>query len=567
MPRTVPDGLSGHPGTSSGVRLPTSVSVDAVAPGAVARAADVRRRLRGAACVVTVTDDLVDDSGVWMWNMGVAFRWMCAMWDVVVVPAMPRADAARHAQPTGAQSRRRIGRARDAPARASAGGEGIRRGAQRSGRLAMSIDDHGCTSFAVRNGRSVSSRRTRRRKRFSRVGSIVRVTPIPVELCVGGRDLTEPRLSPDGALIGWAESATAGVSLTCSCDARRAGGDRAGSPSSPPPRAGRGLGGGCWCWMPDRRRASSTPPPTGTCGITTVDGDARASAHRPRAARRAGTGRLARRRVRRVRRRPDGGVVVSTLGDRRVPSVSTTGPPTSASIRAFDRLGDRGRVAGVERAGHAVGLVAHRARGPSSRQHRAPIVQPAARCSSRSRCPTAACSACATTRVGRTCGSDDAPLVDEPFEHAGPTWGLGQRSFAVSPDGRRVAFTRNETGFGRLCVVDVSRRGEVTRSPAACTVSCRGRRHRDRRAAHRRAHADAGRRVRRRRRRSHASSVDVGPDDAAGREVDARRARARTRSPAADGDDAVHARLYRADDRRRPAALLAARRARPTSGR
>ena len=53
---------------------------------------------------------------------------------------------------------------------------------------------------------------------------------------------------------------------------------------------------------------------------------------------------------------------------------------------------------------------------------------------------------------------DDRPLVDEPFEHAGPSWGMGQRSYAVSPDGRRVAFTRNESGFGRLCVVDVRTR-------------------------------------------------------------------------------------------------------------
>ena len=51
---------------------------------------------------------------------------------------------------------------------------------------------------------------------------------------------------------------------------------------------------------------------------------------------------------------------------------------------------------------------------------------------------------------------DDEPLVDEPFEHAGPTWGMGQRSFAVAPDGERVAFTRNERGFGRLCVVEVA---------------------------------------------------------------------------------------------------------------
>ncbi|MEI7548147.1 MAG: prolyl oligopeptidase family serine peptidase, partial [Actinomycetota bacterium] len=49
----------------------------------------------------------------------------------------------------------------------------------------------------------------------------------------------------------------------------------------------------------------------------------------------------------------------------------------------------------------------------------------------------------------------DRPLVDEPFEHAGPTWGSGQRSYAWSPDGLAIAFTRNERGFGRLCVADV----------------------------------------------------------------------------------------------------------------
>ena len=55
---------------------------------------------------------------------------------------------------------------------------------------------------------------------------------------------------------------------------------------------------------------------------------------------------------------------------------------------------------------------------------------------------------------------DDLPLVDEPFEHAGPMWGPGQRSYACSPDGDRIAFTRNENGFGRLCVLHVAT-GEV----------------------------------------------------------------------------------------------------------
>lgn len=46
-------------------------------------------------------------------------------------------------------------------------------------------------------------------------------------------------------------------------------------------------------------------------------------------------------------------------------------------------------------------------------------------------------------------------IVAEPFEHAGPTWGPGQRSYTWSPDGKRVAFTRNDRGFASLCVADI----------------------------------------------------------------------------------------------------------------
>ncbi|MHB1486406.1 MAG: S9 family peptidase [Acidimicrobiales bacterium] len=49
-------------------------------------------------------------------------------------------------------------------------------------------------------------------------------------------------------------------------------------------------------------------------------------------------------------------------------------------------------------------------------------------------------------------GSQARPVVDEPFEHAEPTWGGGQRSFAWAPDATSVALARNEGGFGRLCV-------------------------------------------------------------------------------------------------------------------
>jgi dipeptidyl aminopeptidase/acylaminoacyl peptidase len=47
-------------------------------------------------------------------------------------------------------------------------------------------------------------------------------------------------------------------------------------------------------------------------------------------------------------------------------------------------------------------------------------------------------------------------LVAEAREHGQPTWVQGQRSFAWSPDGGRLAFHRNEDGFGRLCVIDLA---------------------------------------------------------------------------------------------------------------
>ena len=58
-------------------------------------------------------------------------------------------------------------------------------------------------------------------------------------------------------------------------------------------------------------------------------------------------------------------------------------------------------------------------------------------------------------------GSGARPLLKEEAEHGGPSWGPGQRSYAWSPDARRIAFCRNERGFGRLCVLDVAS-GEVT---------------------------------------------------------------------------------------------------------
>ena len=52
--------------------------------------------------------------------------------------------------------------------------------------------------------------------------------------------------------------------------------------------------------------------------------------------------------------------------------------------------------------------------------------------------------------------------VLDDHEHAGPTWGPGQRSWCFSPDGTMVAYARNEEGHGSLWLLD-RRTGARTR--------------------------------------------------------------------------------------------------------
>lgn len=59
--------------------------------------------------------------------------------------------------------------------------------------------------------------------------------------------------------------------------------------------------------------------------------------------------------------------------------------------------------------------------------------------------------------VGRWDGSKASPAVKERHEHSLPTWGPGQRSYAWSPDGKRIVTCRNEDGFGRLVVLPAGR--------------------------------------------------------------------------------------------------------------
>jgi len=46
--------------------------------------------------------------------------------------------------------------------------------------------------------------------------------------------------------------------------------------------------------------------------------------------------------------------------------------------------------------------------------------------------------------------------ANETFEHGSPTWGDRQRSWCFNSDATRIAFVRNEGGFGRLCTLDIA---------------------------------------------------------------------------------------------------------------
>lgn len=65
---------------------------------------------------------------------------------------------------------------------------------------------------------------------------------------------------------------------------------------------------------------------------------------------------------------------------------------------------------------------------------------------------------------------NDDVVIDDDCEHGGPTWGPGQRTWCFNSDATRVAYTRNENGFGSLWVYDrlTRERVQVARAVHGC---------------------------------------------------------------------------------------------------
>jgi len=61
-------------------------------------------------------------------------------------------------------------------------------------------------------------------------------------------------------------------------------------------------------------------------------------------------------------------------------------------------------------------------------------------------------------------------IIEDECEHGGPTWGPGQRTWCFNSDGTKVAYTRNESGFGSLWIYDrlTGERHMVARAVHGC---------------------------------------------------------------------------------------------------
>lgn len=271
--------------------------------------------------------------------------------------------------------------------------------------------------------------------------------PIPAERCIGSRDLSEPRLSRDGSVLVYGEAIAGETAFVVR---RGSGSVPARIVPTPALRTARGLGGGSWCFTADEE-ALIYVAADGNLWLQPLDGVAACAVteHGPD------------RGVAAPCAAPDGEHVVYVVD---LAEVYVVDLATRASVRLDDGRADfcidpqvtlDGWVEWVEwdvpdMAWDRSRL--HRVRldgsGRSTLEPSHTVQQPRTMPDGR-RLSVRDDHGWWNVFVG------DAPVVDEPFEHAGPTWGPGQRTFAWSPDLRSVAFTRNEAGFGRLCMADI----------------------------------------------------------------------------------------------------------------
>jgi dipeptidyl aminopeptidase/acylaminoacyl peptidase len=274
-------------------------------------------------------------------------------------------------------------------------------------------------------------------------------TQIVPQMWLSGRELSEPQLSPDGEEVAYVVAWGGRTAIAVSPVGREAA-ERLVT-SLPEPRPGRGFGGGCFDWMPDgsgliyagRDGGLWKIPRVGGAPTLVYAGDPALPAQCPVAS-------------------PDGTRVALVIDLAQIAVVSIADgsvahvPVTAEFVAdpAWSSAGDS--LVWQQWSPPAMAWdsssVGQWMLGASAVVDR---VAPADRSVQQPRLDdTGALWSVRDDNGWLNVFVDDQVLVAERHEHAGPTWGLGQRSYVVSPDGSQVAICRNEGGFGRLIVVD-----------------------------------------------------------------------------------------------------------------
>lgn len=270
---------------------------------------------------------------------------------------------------------------------------------------------------------------------------------ISPERLLAGRDLTEPRPSPDGTHVAVVVGSASGSAIVV---VPIDGGPERQLTSFPAPRAGRGTGGGCFDWMPDGSGVVYLGTDGGLWHQPFPGGDPRLIA-RPDA-HEGLTG---------VAVSPDGAHVAVVADMERVLLVALAdGVAQRVDDGAFEFVLDPSWAPDARaltwQAWNTPAMPWDDSRQVIWRPGEAPthdvvgregaaVQQPRLDARGRRWCVTDV-----TGWLNVTC--DDRPVLPESFEHAGPTWGAGQHSYDVASDGT-VALCRNEAAFGRLVLV------------------------------------------------------------------------------------------------------------------
>jgi len=288
--------------------------------------------------------------------------------------------------------------------------------------------------------------------------------PIPLELLLSGRDLTEPRLAPIGPPQVAFVQRTGGVSSINVVWLDRPAVERTLT-FGPPPAPGRGLGGGCFTWVARGDELSIVYAARdgvlwwqrGTA-LTKLDGGALDGAEPDPACRAPSVD-------------PDGSTVAYVRDEAEVWSVSLDavdgGQPAEPQ-----RLDDGRHEFCFDPCVSPDGAtVSWQAWSPPVMPWDASVrvdVDAATRVITEFGADDGAVQQPRFTVSGERLHVDDrsgwlnvstvdGPVAAEDRDQAGPTWGMGNRTYAPGPGGRRVAVCRNVDGFGELAVVDRQR--------------------------------------------------------------------------------------------------------------